>query len=357
MKTMGARFVEEYTESIESLKRFMLDGYQPSSIRDAISTIGTKTEIFLKSVALPGNKNRNTFEWFIDKLDSLGIDQSSRDKLHSLRRLYNKFKHDPAYSCDLLSSINIVSEGFDVIKQISMLSVGNVLSRHIESAKRVYWLAIWDHFVGGDSEVHIMLPSDSDNWLGPPIHDIIYVDIKSVESICQELQSIGTWAPGKDFIPANIQQIFESESDFYESWIYEGNYIDLITILASHELRQDLAAGLNRHDSKKSMLIAMALAAIDIAKLPTAPVDYPNAIYSHAVNQYAVPPDNSGISFIANELGNLILAIPGIDRPNLIGPLWARQEQASMLASNAMASVLSGSVIIDSTLTMRLSIV
>jgi len=191
------------------------------------------------------------------------ISQTFRGNLHALRTAYNTAKHDPANVSGLLQTLRIVGEARRAIEHLIELRIGRVNESIASDLKRVFWVAVWDHYIHGDSEVHIILPTVSDRWLGPPTFDLIYVEAMAWDQIMKELSSDGSLAIGEGIIPKLQFEEFRQDDDFLEAWVFEGDYRTLITILARYELRQELLPGLNRQDRPGSMTLAFLLAAMD----------------------------------------------------------------------------------------------
>lgn len=325
MATYGEKLLSELAEAKAALLTLAHADYEPTQIRDVLSTVGAKTEIFLKSVALPGRNPRNTFEWFIDELSAIPIDQPFLDSLHALRRKYNAAKHDPAIVIPLLEATQIVENARLAIAEIVLKGVGSVAAVVNPHMQRVFWMAVWDHYIGGDSEVHIILPGESEHWLGPPTFDTIYVSISGWDSIVATLPQLGTFRNGRGLIPDAQYKAFNSDSDFLGAWVFEGDYRTLITTLAQYELRQDLIPGLNRHENSGSMILAFLLASIDVVGSVADPATLAAEIAKQATAVYAVPADYRHSAYLADGLAEMYRQIPQVEWPRISGPVWMRE--------------------------------
>jgi hypothetical protein len=199
--------------------------------------------------------------------------------------------------------------------------------------------------LGGDSEVHIIVPTTS-GW--PPDLDLIYVDMSSWEEIKQQLSTAGTVRSGKDLIPDQYYAEFEEESDFHEAIVVETSYRTLIAILAAHERREDLIPGLRREDDIRSMVQAFSLAAIDVVTEPELPGgEWSKSIAERVVSTYAVPETFQFLSRLAAEFGTMIAQVPKDRRQLLTGPVWVGNEQFRALDESALARHPSLGVIVD----------
>lgn len=354
MATYGEKLLAELAEARAALLKLTHVDYEPTQIRDILSTVGAKTEIFLKSVVLPGRNPRNTFEWFINELASVPIDQVFRDELHALRRKYNDAKHDPAIVIPLLDATQIVEEARTAIDEIVKKGVGSVAAVVNPHMQRVFWVAVWDHYAHGDSEVHVILPGESEHWLGPPTFDIIYVSISGWDSVAANLPLVGTFRSGRNLIPDSQYDAFNSDSDFLGAWVFEGDYRSLITTLAQHELRQDLIPGLNRHESSGSMILAFLLASVDVIGGVADPNNLSAEIIKQATSVYAVPADYRHSQYLADNLAEMYQKVPHAEWPRISGPVWMRESGYSGFAPTSRAKHPKYDIVVDQDYVVRM---
>lgn len=354
MATYGQHFLAELADAKTALLKLTLASYEPPQIRDVISAVGAKTEVFLKSVALPGKNSRNTLQWFIDELAGASVSASSLGKLHLLRQTYNDAKHEPAITIPILDAVEIVDQARNAAEEIVTKGIGAVDRVIHPHTHRVFWIAVWDHFAHGDSEVHIILPGESDHWLGPPTFDIVYVSIAGWEDVVATIPQVGRFRSGKGLIPDLQYEAFRSDEDFHGAWVFEGDYRSLITTLAQHELRQDLIPGLNRHDSSGSMTLAFLLAVLDVTNTITSLAELPAAIIAQAASAYAVPPDYKYAQTFAEGMAEMMKLIPVADWPKLSGPIWMRETEFDAGAEQCLAKHPKHDIIVDQSFAIRM---
>jgi len=354
MATYGEKLLAELEDAKATLLKLTHVDYEPTQIRDVLSTVGAKFEIFLKSVALPGRNPRNTFEWFIDELENAPIDQPFRDKLHALRRKYNDAKHNPAIVIPLLDAIQIVEDARTAIDEITKKGVGSVAAVVSPHMQRVFWIAVWDHYIGGDSEVHVILPGESEHWLGPPTFDIIYVSMSGWDLVAASLPLVGTFKSGKGLIPDAQYGAFKSDSDFLGAWVFEGDYRSLITTLAQHELRQELIPGLNRHENSGSMILAFLLASVDVVGGVAVPKDLASEIIKQVTSVYAVPLDFRHSQYLADNLSEMFQKIPHAEWARISGPVWMRESGYGHFAPTSRAKHPKYDIVIDQDYVVRM---
>ena len=356
MTTYGEHFLAELASAKDALLKLTHVTYEPTQIKDVLSAAGAKTELFLKSVALPGKNTRNKFNWFIDELPSAAISAQSVDKLHSFRRTYNDAKHEPTITIPLLDAVHVVDNAWEATKEIVAKGIGNTNAQIHPHTHRVFWIAVWDHFAHGDSEVHILLPDESEHWLGPPTFDIVYVRPLEWDEVLATLRQVGRLGSGEGLIPESQYKAFNTDDNFYGAWVFEGEYRSLITTLAQHELRQNLIPGLNRHDSVGSMIVAFLMACLDVIGGVTNAGDLDVAIIAQATSGYAVPVDYKHAPMLAEGMAEMMQQIPITDWPQITGPIWMKEAEFDAATAGWLAKHPKYDIIVDHTLSVRMLI-
>jgi hypothetical protein len=312
-------------------------GFELSQARDLISTVGARTEIFLKTAVLPNSPPKQDFDGCINALKQLGVSRSDRDSLHDLRRIYNDSKHDPSYVPSMLELQAVIPQVTEVLHRFSetnrgLLNVEIPIRHH-----QVFWLAVWNHFIGGDSEVHVIAPARG-GW--PPTLDLVYVDRPRWDQIKDILSTFGRLRSAEGLIPAVVQRSFRDDSDFHEAVVFEGTFRDLIAVLATHERREDLLPGLRREDDGQAMMQAFVLATIDIAPQTTnhsSIEDLAAAISRRVVEAYAVPADYSLLQEASQGVAKMLKELPESKRNQVNGPIWIAKEEFQSTLSEALS--------------------
>jgi hypothetical protein len=146
-----------------------------------------------------------------------------------------------------------------------------------------------DHYIGGDTEVHILFPSDDPN---SPSIDTINIRMSAWETARNDLSALGKVTLGRDAIPEQVLNAFRNEDDFHDAFVFEGEYRDLMSTLAQHEFRvEGLIEPMSRKNTPQSIMQAFALASTDVAEFAKDEPDLARAIYVQGVNLYAVSPE------------------------------------------------------------------
>lgn len=352
--TFGDRFKEQLRETILHLEELSKRDYENEEVKEVISSIGTKFELFLKSVVFPAINSRNNLVRFIDKLSSYGFSQDKIDLLHDLRVAYNNSKHEPTYEPSLLEILQLMINVMPIIVEIVNLGLGITNNYVRVGFRRIFWIAAWDHYIGGDTEIHIILPGDSDHWLGPPSLDMIYIEMSSWHTIKTELAQVGTLKYGKELIPPNLYQAYASEGDFLDVLVFEGHYKDLISILSQHEKRNQLLPGLMRHNDLRAMLQACLLAAVDVFT-NTIQIDKDKIIRevkSQAVNVYAIPENYKRLDFIAESITEMLFNIERHNWIRISGLKWLNEKEFESIKETAIATNKDFKILIDERFTV-----
>jgi hypothetical protein len=337
MSTHHQLFQESIVRWASEADRLAAHGFELSQARELILTIGARTEIFMKTAVLPNTPPKQDFDGCINGLKTLGVSKSDRDTLHVLRTLYNSIKHDPLCVPSLLELQGVIPRVSDVFRRLAQTNVGLLNAEISVSHHQIFWIAVWDHFIGGDSEVHVIAPTRS-GW--PPDLDLVYVDISSWDQIKTILSTLGTLKPGRDLIPQQVQKSFMEDYDFHEAIVFEGAFRDLIAVLATYERREDLLPGLRREDDLPAMVQAFVLASMDVAS--QAPHQHSiegltAAISNRAIEAYAVPVGYRLIQSQSRDFAELLQMLPEDKRGQLNGPVWIGKEEFRNVAPHAMS--------------------
>lgn len=336
MPTFGEKFIGVFDDGITALDALSRIAYTEAEIRNIVSGIGTATELFLKSVVLPNKPTRKGFEWFINELASVGVACRVIGALHDLRLFYNRAKHEPNTAIHLTEALETIKAAAGAATTLVATGVGRSDSQAPSSTRRVFWIAAWDHFLGGDTEISIFLPGNLVNGWAPPALDEILVEMQSWDQIKDRLNDVGVLRDGKHLVSPDVYDFLQQEGDFLACLVYEGDHRELITILASYEKVQDLLPGLNRADSQQAMALASITAALD--SLPSAtPDNLVHLIVQQAVGSYAVPEDYPYLTDFAKGLGAMFSAVPHDDWSQIHGPFWLSSETFASESETAVS--------------------
>lgn len=330
-----------------------LAGYEDQQLRDLVTSIGGHTEVFLKTVIMPSIPARATLNDCINQLEGLGVVEADRNTLHQLRQRYNDCKHEPSYSPPFFELQALIPAVASVFQRLGLQNLG--LSNQAEKLvhKQVLWLAAWDHFIGGDTEVQVMVPT-TQGW--PSSIDLVYVEMMAWDTIKDLLAASGTIKPGKEAIPNELYTAFAAEGDFHDAFAYQGEYRTVVTTLAAFERREDLIPFLLRENDMNSMIQAFCLASIDIAntKPSLGQPALAKAISQHAVDSYAVPDTFTKLGHFGDQFAVMLEALNENDREVLGGPIWTDVASFDASQESAVAVHPSLRILVDETRTLRI---
>ena len=337
MPTYSEVFLNDYEHSINKLKQLSYSMLDDESVREIISALGTKVEIFFKTVILPSSHARASLENLFNSLPENSLNSNHLEALHKFRIAYNTAKHRPQQSLDLLPALKAAIAAQDALIHLQSADLGLSNQQKPRNLRRVYWISACDHYTCGTTEVHVHIPRASQHSMGVPSFDHFNISCASWDTVQSELAAVGHIFPSNAIIPNNQFEAFMNDRESLTPLVFEGSYKELITILSAHEARPDILPGLRREDNYWSMSIAIFLATCDVAAICRSSKDLASNIKSHVENQYAVPSEASGIESIIEDISFLIKQIPSGEWERISGPIWASREDFSSMETNAIA--------------------
>jgi len=316
---------------------FGVYGFEVQRARDLATEAGSQTEVFLKTVVLPNLSPRTKFFGCIDALETHGVGESDCGLLHDLRRLYNAAKHDPSWTPSLLDIQRIFSRLGNVFRALAANNLGLLNAQRQNRFHQIFWLAVWDHFIGGDSEVHVVAP-----YRGgcAPTLDMVYVDLVRWDEVKAALASIGSLLNEEGLIPTEAIASFQEDSDFHQAVVFEGSFRDLIAVLATFERREDLIPGLRREDDIQAMMQAFILGTLDSAQQSSnlsSQQSLADSIARRVVEAYAVPRSYPALNGQSSEFASMVMVLPELRRSQVNGPVWVASEEFSRQATSALS--------------------
>jgi hypothetical protein len=297
--------------------------HTPQEFAGFLKDLGSDVEVFLKDAVYAGTQNNTNFVALINGLPGLGLPHAVSAPLHALRQGYNAAKHNPNYAPAVNDVIGILDGAKGALTTIRDSGVGQVTAPVVRSYRRVFWFAAWDHYIGGDTEIHLMLPITEGDWA--PGLDIIYIDMKSWDVVRETLLAAGSLYLGKGTVPDKHYDSWAAEGDFLAGGRYEGNYRDLLRLLAAHERVEDLIPFLKRENDAAAMHAAAVMAAVDVVttgQIIEEQEALTELIAVLAANTYAAPRNSPYIKHLAPRLAKMLLAIGPPVRAAMSGPHW-----------------------------------
>jgi hypothetical protein len=330
LATYGEKIRKEISQVDLSLRNLVISGYSQDAIRDHVIKAATTIELFLKRDVFPLKSNRDNFASFIDELKHHILDASLIDRFHDIRLLYNTAKHDPSRVIDISKAVEKISALIPVVEEISRLSLGQTGAPVRSLATRIFWICGWDHYVNGETEVAVFLPSEYDGFLGAHSLDEMFIKIREWDTFTAELPLFGQVHSYQDWIPKGQSEFWLSQRDCLPPLVFEGEYKSLLSCLAKYEGEaKDKWPGMNRTDSSQNLFQSCILASLDLAAVTTSELSAEvENIVKITNTQYAVPPsENERAERFVSDIVNLISQVPKEFRSVLTGPFWVTPEE------------------------------
>lgn len=337
MSTYGQLITSEIDEALDQLDQYIIEGYDETDIKNLLSKIASLVELFLKRDVFPAKNNKDNFYSFTEQLKLYSISQNRVDFIHNIRLAYNNAKHNP----DIVMSILQVKELLQNLKlTIIDIVVGNIgqVGLSVRASNiRVFWICAWDHYINGETEVAIFLPSEYDGFLGA--HSIDHVSIYGLkwDNFKTDLSNFGEVYSYEGLILEDQVKFWLSEGDCLTPFVFEGEYSSLIVCLSKYLKDVDLISGLAREDDPINLLQTAVMAVSDsYANNPNASKEL-QCISSMTLanNQYAVLPKfNERIEYYISKVVNIINQTPLQVRSALTGPIWVTKENYDSNASS-----------------------
>jgi len=317
--------------------------HTPREMAVFLRDVGSEIELFIKDTIYESRRNNDTFENLINGLAHFGAEGSVIEQLHILRRAYNKAKHEPGYvfpSAEVLSILDRTNQSIVHLQSLNIPQCDAYVTVHYN---RVLWIAGWDHFTSGDTEVHIMVPVS--NNLFPPSIDYFNIHWKGWEEVIQVLERSGSLKMGKEYFPVSIYKSFSSEEDFIEAGIFEGDYRELCMALAKHvklEIEEKLLSFLQRKNDRTAMLASILFASVDAVKegrLSERIEDFAESIHSIAAYRYASPRNGEFAKQFVPEIAGMISSLSEETLNSISGPHWVSAESFNNLTNQSQAQL------------------
>jgi hypothetical protein len=316
-------------------------------MRSFLADAGSQVEIFLKETVYSRISTRKwTFERLIDELTLQGLDSQTVCDLHALRLAYNKVKHDQNNWLRDGGVYKLLQATETSLSAIAKQNLGMANAPSGHRYERTFWIAAWDHYIGGDSEMHILLPSEE--WL-PSSFDMIYIDMLSWHAVVEELKQVGQLDIGEGSVPDQVFRDWKAESDFLNAGSFTGDYRALLSVLAAHERVEEILPSLKRESATSSLRNALLLATVDVAAAGQnnlAEQDLAESIRTLAAHQYAVPRYSAISLDFTPKLARLVFDVKPHMRASIVGPVWVTPATFATLAENAIARMPDSTIVI-----------
>ncbi|QOZ28574.1 hypothetical protein [Bradyrhizobium sp. CCBAU 51753] len=322
--TRGDEILSALDGAIKEIEALFLAHYTADDIR-RVEDAGSCTEWFFKAAIFPDLDAKAPFDTAINRLKSIGINREVRDSIHALRELYNAAKHNPSAQIRLKVANDVLSGARKALEAIIHEGPGQVRAPVSAAVSRLLWVSGYDHYTAGCTSVYVSLPLPRDIFA---THiDVFCLHFRSWEPLLSDLVASGNFYYGRDHFDDDVYARF-NEDDFINAGIWDGDYRQLITILARHEhrsLKDEVIVNLRRDHLGVSVLSAIALAASDVTRSNERPLEeseLARAILERADSAYAMPDERLWVRRAAEALATMIAQVPVAQWKAIEGPFW-----------------------------------
>lgn len=305
-------------------------------VRDA-AAIWERT---LKSCTLSSPPTNPTLNNLIHQLEYDGVSADIRNALHAVRSAANKGKHDPIRLISTREARELLVATLPAPAALEQAGVPEMSAPAQFGQRRRYVIAVYDHFVSGETEFSIWLeghpPREATAIIGPSAVEIFSIRHNAEDEVKRKLSDSGD-AQFKNAVAPDIATALHSDSEFFQAWSWEGSHRELVRCFAPHQWNLEVTAGLARADHVPSALSAAAMALVDTSR----PADWPDLLWKMSA-EFGIWRRGTQAEPVARLAADLLGG--QVDRP-LWGPRWASGQNALELIGAATYSELDGCVL------------
>lgn len=318
------------------LRKLSFGAYTRHQVADIVVVFGARLETFLRAALLPAARRRDTLEKLIDQLGTTGMGPDDLKHLHQLRNLYNASKHDPAAHLLLATAAEAIEDTSNALLSLARLEAGVALAPLKWELNYHLWVAFWDHYHTGDTEIAVILPSA--HWPQDGTVDLFHMNAADWYNLKSILTAHPRFRLGRDHFKPDIWEGFRSEDDFLNAGIWDGDYGELAGLLARFEDREvslALLPSVARRANPISIGTALVMATVDVARSTVVQPNegqFQTSIIQRAEEEYALHPVEPAIRQGAAQLSRLITNIEFDFWRYLVGPVLVRRKQEEKLA-------------------------
>jgi hypothetical protein len=142
VSTYKESFLSELESRRVQAQKLVETGYEDSELRDLINAVGSRTEIFLKTIVLPHVLPETDFDGCINAMKAAGVGRDERGTLHSLRQVYNDTKHTAGYKPSLIDFQELIPKVMSAVQNLGAMGLGLLNAPERRRYNRVLW---WRH--------------------------------------------------------------------------------------------------------------------------------------------------------------------------------------------------------------------
>ncbi len=336
MTTRGEAIAKDAENTLHKVKALTQQSFSRADLSALIEPFTSRLEYFLKAVVFPTSSRRTNLNDLIENLASLGLGASKVAALHGLRLLYNTSKHEPDVDLNSRECIRSLEAAADALREITTLGIAVVDAPHQPNLKAVVYVGFWDHYVDGETEVGLFLPSS--HWMGTTPISTFHLQMSSWDHLKPALADHPRYSRGEEALGATLWKSFSDEGDFLDAGVWEGDVRELLELLSSHNdegLEKAVIPFLARRNNLVSVGIALVSAAVDTVRAnPTAnEEELRKRISNRAKCEYAAEVKTPHGQKILDSVIGCIQSVPFNQRVAMSGPafrIYSEQEDGKI---------------------------
>ncbi|MES1042580.1 hypothetical protein [Peribacillus simplex] len=334
MKSHVEVIIDTLNHAYSNALRISSTHHTENDVKAFLKEIGSAIELFLKEAFYENKRNRDDFYELIKDLVNFGVSRSSVKTLQKLRDSYNKAKHNPRSQVNIISAMQILPNIKTALIEISNLNVGLVNDPKTIKYQRVVWIAGWDHYTTGETEIAIIVPYEHDGTrISIPTFEHFNIHWEGWNSIIKKLSAKNSLLMGKDHLPENFYNYVSGLGEFIEAGVFSGDYRELIIEISKYvdkEMENKLLPDLQRKNDLASMFYAVMYASSDIIDEGKYSTDIEamrqsvNFILEH---RYAASTNSENVSRLVLVIINLFNNLKPEHTTSIQGPIFVHKEK------------------------------
>lgn len=294
-----------------------------------VKDMGNELELFLKRSIYKERRNKDTFFNLINDLSSFGVSSEDIQTLHKVRIMYNDAKHEPTSNRTSMEIINVLEKLCSTLSDMKKINLGKTYET--QTYNRVVWIAGWDHYTSGDTEISIMIPYIGERF--PPALDYFNIRWDGWDELVGKFTTQGSLKIGQRNIPESVYSKLSAEGEFIDAGEFSGDYRELILEISKYvdpKIEEGLLPHLQRKNDPVSMYYATIYAACDVVNKGRFKKDISlliEEIYSILTYTYAAPRHSEYVKRIVPEIAEFFSLLHEEHQINLKGPFFLSKDK------------------------------
>lgn len=339
MRTKVEVVIDIVKQAIIAIQSLAGASHSPKEVGEYVQSAGATVELFLKDAVFPGRSSVRFFD-LIEGLTVFRMSPNGITSLHDLRKKYNDFKHDPN-GASVVESLRSMEDALTALEELAKVGPGSIHDPLPRKYTRVLWIAGWDHYTSGDTEVHIMVPYAKGDFA--PALDYYNIKWEGWQKVVDKFVAEGFLVMGGTLFPPNVYSRFQ-EDDFIDAGVFSGDYRELVIELSKwvdYACDGELLPMLRRKNNPGSIFTAILFGAMEVLAQGRYTADVPNfanELIAEAEFQYGADRSLGYITLFATAVAKMIVDLDDFSRAALVGPIWVTSEKFEQLKTTAVVN-------------------